>query len=256
MSETGVQPVAGAAPETAGLTQWQRVAYVFTAPSKTFEDIKRGNKSWWLPLILFVIVGTALWSSAAVKVGWRQVEENGLRVAPKQAERLQQLPPEQLETQMRIGAIVQEVLWLLGPVWILLMNLIAAGVLLGTINFGFGGRAKFSEVLAVSWYAGLPGLIKLALGAISLWVGVAPESFLPGNPAGTNIGYYVSPTDISLILWTLLAALDATFIWTLVLFSKGLAKVAGTKPATGYYAVFGWWVVAVLVQLGSTAMFT
>jgi hypothetical protein len=256
MSDMTVQPVAAAAPEGARLTQWQRVAYTFSAPSKTFEDIKRGNRSWWLPLILFVIVGTALWGSATAKVGWRQVEENGLRIAPKQAERLQQLPPEQVETQMKVGAIVQEVLWIMGPVWVLLMNLIAAGVLMGTINFGFGGRAKFGEVLAVSWYAGLPGLIKLALGAVSLWVGLAPESFLPGNPAGTNPGYYFSPTEISLVLWAVLTALDVTFIWTLVLFAKGLAKVAGTKPATGYYAVFGWWVILLLIQLGSTAIFS
>ncbi len=52
MSDTGVQPQAEAAPEGAGLTQWQRVVDTFTAPSKTFEDIKRGNKSWWLPLII------------------------------------------------------------------------------------------------------------------------------------------------------------------------------------------------------------
>ena len=238
-----------------GLTQWQRLADTFTAPSKTFADIKRGTRSWWLPLLLFVVVGTGLWGSATVRVGWTQIEENGLRVAPKQAERLQSLPQAQQETQMKAGAIVQEILWVLGPVWVLVFNLIAAGVLLGTINFAFGGRAKFSEVLAVSWYAGLPGLIKLALGAISLWVGVAPESFLPGNPAGTNAAYYLNPTEMSMVIWTLLAALDFTFIWTLVLFGQGLAKVAGTKPSSGYIAVFGWWVLFLLIQLGMTAAF-
>jgi hypothetical protein len=251
MSEAEVQTAAAA-----GLTQWQRVADTFTAPAKTFDDIKRGNRSWWLPLVLTVIVGTALWGSVTVRVGWTQVEENGLRFAPKQAERLQSLPQAQQETQMKIGAIAQEILWGLGPVWILVLNLIGAGVLLGTINFGFGGRAKYSEVLAVSWYAGLPGLIKLALGAISLWVGVAPESFLPGNPAGTNPAYYLNPSEMSMVLWTLLAGLDITFIWTLVLFSKGLAKVAGTKPSSGYIAVFGWWVLFSLIQLGMTAAFT
>jgi len=55
MSEPQVQPAAAA-----GLTQWQRVADTFTAPSKTFDDIKRGNRSWWLPLVLTVVVGTAL----------------------------------------------------------------------------------------------------------------------------------------------------------------------------------------------------
>jgi hypothetical protein len=255
MSDMGVQPVGEAAPEGAGLTQWQRVTNTFAAPSKTFEDIKRGNKSWWLPFVLFVVIGTALWGSVTVRVGWPQVVENGLRIAPKQAERLQQLPPAQQETQAKVGAIIQEVLWALGPAWVLLFNVIAAGILLGTINFGFGGKATFGQVLSVSWYAGLPGLIKLALGAVSLWVGVAPESFLPGNPAGTNAAYYLSPTDISMVLWTVLAALDITFIWTLVLFSKGLAKVAGTKPSSGYIAVFGWWILLMLVQVGFTAAF-
>ena len=42
MNEQAVQPEVGT---TTGLTQWQRVANTFTAPSKTFEDIKRGNRS-------------------------------------------------------------------------------------------------------------------------------------------------------------------------------------------------------------------
>ncbi len=54
MTEPEVQPAAEPAPS---LSQLQRVTSIFTAPSKTFEDIKRGNKSWWLPFIMLVIVG-------------------------------------------------------------------------------------------------------------------------------------------------------------------------------------------------------
>jgi len=43
MSDLELQSAAEAAP---GLSQWQRVSNTFSAPSKTFEDIKRGNKSW------------------------------------------------------------------------------------------------------------------------------------------------------------------------------------------------------------------
>jgi hypothetical protein len=56
MSDFGVQPVAEPAPASAGLSQVQRVTSVFAAPSKTFEDIKRGNRSWWLPLLIMAIV--------------------------------------------------------------------------------------------------------------------------------------------------------------------------------------------------------
>ena len=43
MSDMGIQPAAESVP---GLSQLQRVTSTFSAPSKTFEDIKRGNKSW------------------------------------------------------------------------------------------------------------------------------------------------------------------------------------------------------------------
>jgi hypothetical protein len=256
MSEPEVQQVAGTAPEGAGLSQIERITNAFIAPSKTFEDIGRGNKSWWLPFVLFVVVGTALWATVNQKVGWNQIVENGLRVSPKQAEQLEKLPAEQRESQLKISAYIQEGIWGLGPVWVLLMNLIAAGVLLGTINFGFGGKATYGKVLSVSWYAGLPGLIKLALGAVGLWAGLAPEGFMPGNPAGTNPGFYMTPPDVPPPLWAVYSALDIIGIWTLVLFSIGLAKVAGTKPSTGYIAVFGWWLLSLAVGVGFSAAFS
>ena len=164
MSDLEVQPLAESAPEAAGLSQWQRVSNTFSAPSKTFEDIKRGNRSWWLPFLLFILVGTGLWGTVTVKVGWHQVAENGIRMSPKAAEAIEKLSPEQRAANAKVSAISQEVIWALAPAFVLLLNVIAAGVLLGTINFGFGGKATFGQVLAVSWYAGLPGLIKLALG--------------------------------------------------------------------------------------------
>jgi hypothetical protein len=178
-------------------------------------------------------------------------------MSPKQAERLQQLPPEQQEAQKKISAVAQKYIWLVAPVFVLLMNLIAAGVLLGTINFGFGGRAKFGQVLAVSWYAGLPGLIKLLLGIVGLFAGVAAESFMPANPAGTNVAYFLAPPpETNIALWSLCAAIDITFLWTLILFSKGLAKVAGTKPSSGYVAVFGWWAIYLMISIGIGAAFS
>ncbi len=255
MSDSAVQPVAELAPQP-GLSQIQRVIYTFTAPSKTFEDIKAGHKSWWLPFLLFVIIGTALWTAVTYKVTWAQVVENGMRMAPSQAAKLDQLSPEQREMNRKIGVITQQYIWLLAPLGVLLSELIAAGVMLATINFGFGGKATFGKVLSMGWYAGLPGLIKLLIGLIGLFAGVMPEAFMPGNPAGTNPGYFMSPPpETSMVLWSLLVALDVTAIWSLVLWSIGLAKVAGVKPASGYIAVFGWWVLMMVVQIGVAAAF-
>jgi Yip1 domain len=253
MSDIEVQSETGQAP---GLTQGQRVAAIFSAPSKTFEDIKGGNTSWWLPFLLFVIVGTALWATVGAKVTWETVTENGLRMSPKQAERLESLPPDQQARQKEISATVQKYIWLCAPVGVLLMDLIAAGVLLGTINFGFGGRASFGKVLAVVWYAGLPGLFKLVIGLIGLFAGVAPESFFPSNPAGTNLGYYLPPVDTNKALYGLAVAIDPITIWSLVLTAIGLAIVAGKKRSDGYLAVFGWWALLLIVSVGISAMFS
>jgi hypothetical protein len=253
MTEPEIQPAAQPVP---GLTQWQRITNTFAAPSKTFEDIKRGNRSWWLPFILFVVIGTGLWVTVTSKVSWEQVRDNNFRIAPKSAERLDSLPADQKEQQLKYATIGQKWTWAFAPVGILIMDLIAAGVLLGTINFGFGGKATFGKVLAVIWYGGLPGLIKLLIGIAGLYAGVTAESFLPGNPAGTNLGYYLDPVDTNKALYYLAVSLDPITIWSLVLTSIGLAIVAGTKRSAGYAAVFGWWIVTILISVGVSAAFS
>jgi hypothetical protein len=64
------------------------------------------------------------------------------------------------------------------------------------------------------------------------------------------------PPDVPAALWGVYSALDIMGIWTLVLLSMGLAKVAGTKPSTGYIAVFGWWVLTVAIGVGISAAFS
>ena len=96
MSDPVVQTAAEGAP---GLSQWQRVTNTFTAPSKTFEDIKRGNKSWWLPLLLFVVVGTAFWRRSLCKWAGTRWWKTTIHLNPKQAERIDTLPPEQRAAQ-------------------------------------------------------------------------------------------------------------------------------------------------------------
>ena len=103
MSDMGVQPWPKAAPESAGLTQWQRVTNTFTAPSKTFEDIKRGNRSWWLPLIIGAILSYMLFGAIVQKIGMQQVVDNQIRMDPKSQERMAKASPEQREMGNKIA---------------------------------------------------------------------------------------------------------------------------------------------------------
>src|ERR1700740_2806388 len=92
MGNLDVQETAGM---TAGLTQWQRVADTFTAPSKTFEDIKRGNRSWWLPFVLLAVVGYILFAAVNQRIGMQQILDNQIRMNPRAQAQMEQATPEQ-----------------------------------------------------------------------------------------------------------------------------------------------------------------
>jgi hypothetical protein len=253
MSDTQV-PAVPATSSGPALTQVQRVIQTFTSPTKTFLDIKRST-SWWLPFVLSAIFGYALFAAITVKVTWPQVAENNIKMSPKQAEQLDKLPAEQRATNMKISAMVTEGIWGALPIMSLIVMAVMAGVLLATINFGFGGKATFWEVFAVVWFANLPGLIKFLLGTIALFAGLDPDSFNVNNFAGTNVGYYLPP-DTSKVIMALATAIDPITIWILALCSIGVSIVAGTKRSAGYIAVFGWWILLVLIGVGAAAAFS
>ena len=246
MSDVEVQSAAGQSPS---LTQWQRVMDVFTAPSKTFEDIRRGNRSWWLPFVIMAIVGYLLFAAVSTKIGMQQTVDNQIHLNPSQEEKLAQAPPEQREMTRKISLYVTEGIFIANPLILLAILALGSLVLMGTINFGFGGRAKFGSVFAAWIYAGLPGIIKVFLGIVVIFAGAAPESFNIKNYAPTNIGAFLNPLDTNKALYALASSLDIITIWSMILLGMGLAIVAGVKRSSGYIAVFGWWALMVLISV-------
>jgi hypothetical protein len=141
-----------------------------------------------------------------------------------------------------------------GPVFLLITGLVISLVMWGTINLGFGGRAKFGSVLAVWMYAMLPSVFKSLLGIVVIYAGTAPESFNIKNFAPTNIGAFLNPADVGPALYSLASSIDLVTIWTLILVGIGTATVAGTKRSSGYIAAFGWWILIVLGGTGIAAL--
>jgi len=244
-----------AAPETAGLTQWQRVVDTFTAPSKTFEDIRRGNRSWWLPLIIGALCSYILFGAVVQKITIAQAMDNAVRMDPRAQERMANATPEQRAMGMKVSTIATEVAFLAGPIIGMAGVAIFSLGMLGTINFVFGGKAKFGSIFPVFYYAWLPMNIKMLLGTIVIYAGMAPESFNIKNFAPTNVAaLFLDPVDSNKALYTLATSLDVVTIWTLVLLGIGVAVVAGVKRSSGYIAVFGWWALFVLIGVGWAAM--
>jgi hypothetical protein len=250
MNDLGVQPVVVG---TSGLSQWQRVMNIFFAPSKTFEDIKGGKRSWWLPFILLALVGYILFAAVTFKIGMQQVAENQVRLDPKAEERMAQATPEQREFSAKLSVNITKGIFIGGPALTLIVVALGTLGLWGTINFVFGGKASYGSIFAVWMYASLPAIVKTLLGVLVVYAGAAPESFNIRNFAPTNLGAFMNPLETNKVLYAMASSLDLITIWTLVLLGMGTAIVAGVKRSSGYVAVFGWWAIFTLIGVGWAA---
>jgi hypothetical protein len=244
--ETSLPPVTS--PKTPGLTQIERVLFTFTSPSKTLTDIRR-DTSWWLPFLIGLVIGLIFVGTTQVKIGWDKVAENQVKLNPKQVERIANMPPDQATQAKQLGEKFTKYISYSVPILSLIAAAIIAAVLMATINFGFGGQAKFSQMFAATYYAWLPGTIKTLLAIVILLVGADPDSFLISNPVGTNVGYYLNAFETPKWLYSLASSMDIFSIWTYVLMAVGCAAVAKVKRSSGYIAVFGWWILILLVRL-------
>jgi hypothetical protein len=209
-----------------------------------------------LPFIIIAIVGYILFAAIAFKIGMQTVVDNQIRLDPKAEERLAQASPAQREMSTKISMGITQGVFIGNPLLVLAGVAVLSLGLWGTINFVFGGKAKYGSIFAVWMYASLPTIIKTLLGTVVIYAGAAPESFNIKNFAPTNAGAFLNPLETNKALYSLATSIDVITIWTLVLLGIGTSLVAGVKRTSGYIAVFGWWAIFVLVGAGLAAAFS
>jgi hypothetical protein len=238
---------------SAPLSQVERVIDTFIAPSRTFHDILR-SASWWLPWLLGALVTLGYSAAIQQKIGWDKTYSNILQHSSEaQQERFAQLSPDQQVRQKAVAASFTKYIVWASPVLGLLFAAIAAGVLVMTLNFGVGGRAKFGQIFALWMYATLPWLVQAILAIIVLFAGLDPDAFNLKNPVGTNLGYYL-PSDSSQWLIAFGTSIDVVNIWVFILLTIGCAIVARTKLAATAMALGVWWVLITLAKVGIAAI--
>jgi len=233
------------------LSEVERVVDTFVAPSKTFTDIRR-SASWWLPYVLIAISSVAMVYTVDKKLGMDKVVENQMALSPKQAAKLDQLPPDQRAAQMEGIVKLNRTIGYVYPIIELVIAAIMAGVLLGTLNFGFGAKLTFNQCMAVTLYSWLPGIVKALIAMLVVSIG-GGEGFTFQNPVASNLGPLVDPA--SHFLYSVAISIDVFTIWTLVLAGIGYSCLTKVKRGTCLAVVFGWWAVVVLVGAAISAVF-
>jgi hypothetical protein len=239
--------------EPAPLSEAQRLIDVFIAPSKTFSDLRR-NAMWWAPFLIIAIASSLYVYVIDQKIGFRKVAENQIQLQPKAVERLEQLPPGQREQVMQRQTTITRYISYGIPVVALLIYLVFAGLLYGTVTFAAGARMKFAPMFALIVYTRLPELVRVALSALSVLAGVSSDSFNIQNPVATNLGYFIDPSG-SPVLRALLTPLDIVTIWTLILVAIGIPCISNVKRGTSFAIVFGWFLFVTLLRVGAAAAF-
>jgi len=235
-----------------GLGQAERVVDTFIAPTKTFTDILR-DSSWWLPYLIGAVVGLMFAYVILNKIGLPTLVDGVIHHSKSLEDRMANASPEDA-ARIRGSIQTQFKLAYVGPVIGLFAGLLCSGILLGTANFVFGGKAKYKQMLAVWFYAGLPLVLFYLLVIISIYAGLGGDQFDIQNAAGTNIGYYLSGAELPKWVVTLLSALDVFAIWTAILLTIGVSIVAGIKRSSAAIVVFGWWFIFVLMKVVGAAI--
>lgn len=239
-----------AATEAQPLSEVARVIDTFVAPSKTFTDIRR-SASWWLPFLLTIIVSAFFCTAVGKQVGWETIAHQNVEKNHFAADRINSLPKDQQAAIYQKSAQQTKIFSYAFPVLGLIFALLFALLWWASLNFGLGARAKYSQILAVVFYAGLPKLLIYLLAAVLLFAGVGLDNFDMQIPAGTSLGYYVPTTSPALRVAG--SFFDIFGLWALVLAVIGTAIVTGKKPSQTAIVVVGWWIIGLLLLTAVTA---
>jgi hypothetical protein len=190
------------------------------------------------------------------QVGFERVTENQIKLNPKQAERLDQLPPDQRARQLDLSVKITKGISYAIPVLVLVIDLVIALALMATFNFGVGTEITFGQSFAIVMYAWLVGIVRTALAIIALFAGSNLDSFNFSNPVGTNPAYYMSVTDTAPWLYRMASWFDVITIWLFIVLGIGYAVVGKKKISSGIAIMAGWFVFMMLASAGFAALFS
>ena len=238
-------------PEPA-LSQGARIIDTFIAPSKTFTDLRR-SASWWAPWLLISIFSLVFIYAMGRQVGFEQISKNQVAHSSR-ADQFDKLPADQQASQIRLSSKIVGFFAYGSPLLILFYVLIETLALWLTFKLVAGAETSFGQAYAISFYAGLPGIIGAILGTISLFAGVSPEGFDINNPVGTNLAYYLDPETTGKFLRGMASSLDVLSIWTIVLVGIGYACTSKVKRTNAIVIVAVWYLAYKLLTSGLGSM--
>lgn len=223
---------------------------VFTDPVGTFNAIVR-KPDFWPPLIILILIWIALSELMAGKIGIETIVRRSLELSGRASGMTPEQMQKAVEQGAKVGSIFLHFSFLNIPIFLIIIA--AIGMLI--LKAVFGTPIGFKKAFSVAVYADLPYVIAGILGIFVISFG-DPAGFNPQNFIPANVGFFLSPENISRPLYSIATALNVFSFWLMGLLGIGFAAAAGRKmrPRSVFFCFLGLWVIWVLVRAGLAAI--
>jgi hypothetical protein len=218
---------------------FQRIIGVLISPNETFASIAR-QPDFLAPLLVIMVLAAVTGIIFAQRVDFTAPAREAM-------EQRGNVTEAQMESALRITAIVSKVIAYGSPLIAVVALLIVAAVMLLAFRL-MGGEGDFKQAFSGTLYAWMPltiqNIITTAIVAVRSGVTALDlPTLVMSNPA-----FLVSMKDHPL-LFAVLASIDIFTIWTLALFTIGFAYASRFSKSKSSAIVIGVWVIWTLVKL-------
>lgn len=238
------------APEPAPMSEPARLVGVFFSPGKAFADIVR-RPSWWVPVVLAMIVTTVFLYLFSERVGWDTFISGQLDQNPQAQNMTAQQRQQLLSVYSTFGKAIAFGGGLFGPIFF--TGLIAA-VLKFLADTIMGAGIGFRKMMAVVAYGTLPNLLASLLAILVMYF-KPPEEFDLNNPVMFNAGLFLGG-GTPIWMQRLASSFDLFTFWCMILIAIGMAA-AGRKMSFGkaFGVILFPWALYVILKTGAAAAF-
>ncbi len=235
----------------APMSEVGRITGVFLDPKKAFADIA-ARPRWYVPLVLLIIAALGFTYTYTTHVGW----EHFMRQSIENNPRMQQMDKEARENVIQQQTKFAPVFGYVGSVvFISLAAVISAAVLMFMVKMA-GATLTYKQMLAITTYSMLPGLISSILAIVVMFL-KNPEDFNLQNPLAFNLAAFLEPPpNTGKFLYGLAKSFDLFTFWMILLIAVGISvatrKIAFSKAVM---LVVVPWLVWVFVSSGLSGVF-
>jgi hypothetical protein len=201
----------------------------------------------WLVVGMVAVVSLVF---AGQKIGYETLTRQSVERSSR-AQQFDNLPVEQQERQIAIGAKVTQIFFYIVPIFTLIFGLIVAAILMAVFNFGFDAQVPFSRAMGIVFYSYLPGVIAAILAIVSVALSSNLEGINVRNMVASNPAYFMDPATSSRFLYQFLSGIDIFAIWTVCLMGIGFAVNSNNRKlsrGTAIGTVFALFIVWKLIS--------